>query len=424
MKTLRQFGRASALGGWPHRLKLAAFAAILSAGSLLGQQPDAEKPVRSPEFESCKTNLNRIFDAIQEYRKDHHTWPKLLSDLHPDYISDLNRFLCPENLRHGVRSLGGRGLRPIPFEDPLPTDYGYEFKTNSYPLWAGIATTDREFKLRQMKVIGSNVPIVRCMELHGPHPNLFLSVGGNIFEQSGRDWESLFTTGPVRMEQLLPPALFLDLAPTPGRFTHGIRLRDPASDLNLIDLNRHYTSDLGSPWLWRNNAIDLSDIPRGSIQLAAVPVRFDVRGVIQLTSSNMLSPFPSRAGEIAVGRKGRYLHFLEGAVQGEPYMFGRKRTPDAPDTEIGRYEVRYVDGPPLQIPIRLGRDVLIWDDGGDDLTAQEAKVAWQGTNQTIRIRLYHQRWQNPRPDTEISSLDFISSRRRAAPFLVAVTLEP
>jgi hypothetical protein len=422
VKTHRYFGRASAVAGWSHRVVLAAFAAAIYAGSLPGQQPAPGKPVRSPEFESCKTNLNRIFDAIQEYRKVHHTWPELLSDLHPEYISDLNRFLCPENLRSGGRSPEGRGLNRTPFQDPIPTDYGYEFKTESYQLWAGVASTEREYKLRQMEVIGSNVPIVRCIDHHGSNSNLFLSVGGSIFEQSGSDWECLFTNNQLRLEQLLPPAVFRDLAPIPGRITNGIIRRDPGSGMNLIDLSGHYTSNLGTPWLWRNKAIDLSGIPRGSIQLATVPVRFDVRGVIQLTSKNMLSPFPSRVGGIAVGRKGQFLHFLEGAVQGEP--FGKKRAPDAPGAEIGHYEVRYVDGPPLQIPIRYGSDVLVWDDAGSNGIAHEAKVAWQGTNGTNRIRLYHQRWQNPRPDTEIASLDFISNMGRAAPFLIAVTLEP
>src|SRR5438552_2188592 len=68
MKTIRYFGHARAIAG-SNPMVLAAFVTLLSAGSLLGQQPDSGKGARSPEFESCKTNLNRIFDAIQEYRK-------------------------------------------------------------------------------------------------------------------------------------------------------------------------------------------------------------------------------------------------------------------------------------------------------------------------------------------------------------------
>ena len=79
-----------------------------------------------------------------------------------------------------------------------------------------------------MKLVGSNVPIVRCLN-HGPDLNLFLSLGGKIFEQSGTDWETLFTNDQVRIEQFLPPAIFGDFAPLPGRFTEGITPRDPAT---------------------------------------------------------------------------------------------------------------------------------------------------------------------------------------------------
>jgi hypothetical protein len=418
VKKILHFCRALRMG---KRLLLVAMAVTISGGSLSGQQPDSRKPVRPPGIESCRTNLNRIFEAIQEYRAVYHTWPELISDLHPDYISDLNRLLCPEKMPSDERSPEMRVVRRSPFEDPIPTDYSYEFKIKSYPLWAGVASTDREFKLRQMKVIGSNVPIVRCMN-HGTNSNLFLSVGGNIFEQSGLDWERLFTNDVIRYEHLLPPSLFWDFAPTPGRFTNGIVLRDPATHPNLIDLSRHYTSDVSAPWLIGNGGIGLSDLTRGNIQLTTIPVRFDVRGVIQLASTNMLSPFPSRVVEIPVGRKGQVLHFLEGAVRGEP--FTKRRTPNAAGTEIGRYDVRYIDGQTEQIPIRYSHDVVVLDDRGTGVTAHEAKVAWQGTNETTRIRLYHQRWQNPRPSAEIASLDFISSMAGTAPFLIAVTLEP
>jgi hypothetical protein len=32
-------------------------------------------------------------------------------------------------------------------------------------------------------------------------------------------------------------------------------------------------------------------------------------------------------------------------------------------------------------------------------------------------------WNNPRPEEEIASLDFVSAKQSAAPFLVAVTVE-
>jgi len=419
VKALDYFNGAFAVARWPGRFLLSGFASALFAGSLLGQQPEAGKPLRSPEFESCKTNLNRIFDAIQEYQRDRGAWPELISDLHPEYIADLNRFLCPENLRRGEHPQEVNSLRRTAFQDPVPTDYTYEFNRKPYPLWAGFASTERDYKLRQMDIVGSNVPIVRCMH---HDPKLFLSVGGRIFEQSGSDWESLFANEQARMEQWRPQVVFRDFAPTPGRLTNGITQRDPATEPNLIDLRRHYTSGLGTPWLYRGGGISLSNMPQGRVQLTTIPVPFDVRGVIQLGSSNMLSPFPERATEIAVGQKSHFLHFLQGAVQGEP--FGRRKSADARGTAIGHYEVHYTDGRSLSIPIRYGQDVLACQEAREAFATYEAKVAWQGTNKTIRIRLYHQQWQNPRPNTQIASLDFISNMKEAAPFLIAVTLEP
>ena len=40
-----------------------------------------------------------------------------------------------------------------------------------------------------------------------------------------------------------------------------------------------------------------------------------------------------------------------------------------------------------------------------------------------RIRLFRVTWDNPSPDVEIRTLDFVSLMRVAAPFLVAITVE-
>jgi len=40
------------------------------------------------------------------------------------------------------------------------------------------------------------------------------------------------------------------------------------------------------------------------------------------------------------------------------------------------------------------------------------------------IRLFKRAWQNPHPQFEIKYIDFQSSMSFAAPFLVAITVEP
>lgn len=54
-----------------------------------------------------------------------------------------------------------------------------------------------------------------------------------------------------------------------------------------------------------------------------------------------------------------------------------------------------------------------------------ADLAWQGqTAEGAGARLFRRVWTNPRPDTVITTLDFISAETPAAPFLVAVTVAP
>jgi hypothetical protein len=42
----------------------------------------------------------------------------------------------------------------------------------------------------------------------------------------------------------------------------------------------------------------------------------------------------------------------------------------------------------------------------------------------IRVRLFLKTWTNPRPTIPITTIDFISEMTSAAPFLVALTVEP
>jgi hypothetical protein len=42
----------------------------------------------------------------------------------------------------------------------------------------------------------------------------------------------------------------------------------------------------------------------------------------------------------------------------------------------------------------------------------------------IPLRLFIKTWHNPRPAVSIATIDFLSERTGAAPFLVALTVEP
>jgi hypothetical protein len=97
---------------------------------------------------------------------------------------------------------------------------------------------------------------------------------------------------------------------------------------------------------------------------------------------------------------------------------------------IGAVVLHYADGSrartrdllrPARPPLVDGRR----SSNGHDL----AQVAWEGPHgypaiYSTRLRIYHAVWDNPRPDQEIVSFDFVSKMTTtAAPFLIAVTLE-
>src|SRR6516225_5664672 len=110
------------------------------------------------EKEICTKNLKLIFDGIEAYQKDHKDLPNWLSDLVPDYLPDANVLVCPVCRRTGQ-------IEKPPLADPnIASSYLFEFCPaelgNGAP--ANPKATRREWKQRQMSVVGPIVPIVRC----------------------------------------------------------------------------------------------------------------------------------------------------------------------------------------------------------------------------------------------------------------------
>jgi WD40 repeat protein len=200
-----------------------------------------------------------------------------------------------------------------------------------------------------------------------------------------------------------------------------IPARDPITPGNLADLTGHYTGLLSEgSYLDHNQAymgIDLRNAPSGRVRFD--DVQFDVRGVIQLGSKLRASEHESETGPIQVRQSCRQLHAILGSV-------GRAAEGEA----IGALVLRYADGAQYELEILYGQHVRHWWTHGDPRTdTDRARVAWEGPHAAphihpTRLRIYHAAWDNPRPDQEIVSFDFVSKMTAtAAPFLVAVTLE-
>ena len=130
----------------------------------------APKPasIRTDE-QVCGEQLKQVYQAIQAYRRDHKELPGWLSGLVPQYLADTNILICPTLARNPKpRPYGGLG-------DPvIPAAYVYDF---SNALWVGQPM--REFKRRQMGLVGGGIPLVRC---HQHEKALSISFDGALFE--------------------------------------------------------------------------------------------------------------------------------------------------------------------------------------------------------------------------------------------------
>lgn len=187
--------------------KTLATLAVLCVATLGAGADQQEAPPPNPyqyepstdkaDVDACKENLEKIAAAIHAYRKDHKDVPNWLSDLVPKYLP-AEALICPVTKKT-------ERLSPFGALDPkVRCSYLYEFAPT--PITAvikgafpGPAMTTRQWKRQQMGVVGSDVPIARCL-LHDPVLNL--SFGGRIYE-SPLFWEENFKD-VTKMEDLHP----------------------------------------------------------------------------------------------------------------------------------------------------------------------------------------------------------------------------
>jgi hypothetical protein len=365
------------------------------------------------EKAACIQNLKTIYSAIEAYQLDHKDLPNWLSDLVPKYLPDANVLTCPVCRRTGQAEQGRLG-------DPkIPSSYLFEF----CPVPLGAAATNapnrtrREWKRRQMGLVGSAVPILRCRH-HTPLLNV--AFDGRIYESPG-SWE-LTVTNRVASADLAADHLFpREPAPSAKGKAPAKRFaaRDPKTPEPLLDLTRFYNAMLTESWHGRTNNT-LAAVPRGLQSFEGV--QFDVRGIVQLGSkSDSAAKYPAQVTGIKVGRKVQHLHFLHAAGFGSTADEGQP---------IGTYVVHFASqNMRLEIPIRYGHEVRNWHTlPGETPAPADLKIAWKGENPVTKqagssIRLFLTTWTNVVPSVPIESIDFVSRMGTAAPFLIAISTD-
>ena len=194
---------------------------------------------------------------------------------------------------------------------------------------------------------------------------------------------------------------------------------------------------------------DLADLPSGLHKFAGV--EFDVRGVIQLDGQTLREEggkYPERVDGIPVNRKIYRMHVLHAAGWQAPK-----------NAVIGAYVLHYADGSQKEFEIVYGKHVLDWWRYDDlPLDPENTQTAWTGFNDMARnmvdsgpearivdganrllqsfglsklsaqevsgpLRLFKTAWDNPQPDIEVESIDYVSKMTDSAPFLIAITVE-
>jgi hypothetical protein len=360
---------------------------------------------------ACELQLNRIYGALQQYRKKHENkLPDKLSDLFPEFISDPNVLVCPFVQKRGGLRTWRKRQREL---DPdAHTSYGFEFPPVAleFDQWRGLPKKSwREFKEAVVKELGPVVPIVRC---HDHRPTLNLAIGGQIYE-SELYWEKKFRESD---QFLMVSKLFAVEPPANPPTAVAFPPRDPQTDVRLIDLSDFYNASLTNAWQgFPHN--HLGTLPTGLCDFGGV--RFDVRGVIQLCGEDIPAQFPKRIDGIRVKQKCDRLHFLH--ALGFTSRMG---------TIGGRYFIHYADGRTEEIPLVHGKHIADWwFDATNPADPTDAKVAWTGENEAAKaygksIRLFRATWENPLKTVEIATVSFDCGTSYArAPFLIAITLE-
>lgn len=197
--------------------------------------------------------------------------------------------------------------------------------------------------------------------------------------------------------------------------------RDPQASPFLVDLSAHYTSPLDNDWLV-STSVNLQALPKGIQTFAGT--RFDVRGIVQLASTELLTQstlsdqekarqYPRAAEGIPVKLKAARIHFLQASA----WSAGNGE-------KVGEYVVHFADGQKQSIPLLYQHSLIDWWVKTATDKPSNAEIAWHGSHKKSEVSLFKYTWTNPSPQKAIDKIDFVSAMTKAAPFLVAVTCEP
>ncbi len=198
-------------------------------------------------------------------------------------------------------------------------------------------------------------------------------------------------------------------------------------DYKAIDLSKYATAFRDEKGWFGDKKFTFRDFPTGKQRMAGIPydvyefATSPVPTVVMLEGPGVPGKLPSAVKGVTVNRKADALFFLLAA------RIDKRRNLDeikkGVKYEMARFVVRYADGKVEEMPVYAELHI---EDYRQKIPAAVpgAQIAWarpyERTDQSAVA--YSVQWTNPRPDTEIQSIDLVPGKDKAGvPALLALT---
>jgi hypothetical protein len=171
----------------------------------------------------------------------------------------------------------------------------------------------------------------------------------------------------------------------------------------------------------------LEALPAGMHTYGGVP--FDVQGLIQLNGPSVqlgVKLWPLEVKDIAIGHSFKKLHLLQGAFN--------IVAPDAHLT-FAKLILHYADGAQEELALTGGTQALRCVDASIPeelglLDPSRTELGWIGVSPYLKkknpgalLHLYRATLDNPKPDSEVKTIDYLSTMVNPGPFMAGLTIE-
>jgi beta-galactosidase len=199
-------------------------------------------------------------------------------------------------------------------------------------------------------------------------------------------------------------------------------------DFTPVDISKQANQFRGDQGWFGDKAHTFEALPAGKQAMAGV--NYDiyhfttsvVPEAIMLGGKGVPGNLPDNVLGIPVNRKADALFFLQAAS-----IYQKRNAKEVQANkryEMADYYIHYADGKEEKVPIYSEINVENYKQTGDPIAIPGAQIAWSSpyTEPNTNAVAYSMQWTNPRPDDEISSIDFVYGPDRVGvPALLAIT---